>query len=228
MRGRALAGRAAGLGLLLAVVLAGCPRCGADAADPKKAGTTGPLLSVDGTRLTYDGRPLPLPGPLDDWTAVLGTPRFVQRMDDTYVWDAHGLSVGCPHGTRLVTDLEVALQPQSRSGEVFEHWPRTPFPGRLVVDGAWVHPGARISDINAHTRGPGFSEGYLPHIFSYTLPFPGRKDGSIGFRIDLGRDRRPNDFSMSLDITSSNALADAGTPDAGSTRDAGSTTDAGR
>ncbi|QRK04887.1 hypothetical protein JQX13_32310 [Archangium violaceum] len=203
--------------LLLMAGLAGCSRGGSSTGDAGAA-PSGPTLSVKGATLHYNGQPLPLPGSLETWKAVLGEPsRMVERSNDAYIWDDLGLYAGTAPGGREVEFLEVVLNPREPGTEAFEHLPRTLFRGRLLVDGAWVHGGASVQDINRDKRGTPFSCGYLSSIYSYDLDARPRPEQGLErsyyIRIDFNNARLPRDFSISYVMDEPSP--DGGTPDGG-------------
>ncbi|QRK04885.1 hypothetical protein JQX13_32300 [Archangium violaceum] len=203
--------------LLLMAGILGCSRGGSRAED---AGTapSGPTLTIEGATLSYNGQPLPLPGSLETWKAVLGEPsRMVERAKNTYVWDDLGLYAGTLPGRQLILNLVVILNPREPGAKVFKHLPRTTFQGRLLVDGAWVHGGSTIEEINRDKRGTSFSRGYLPRIYHYffdTRPNPEQySDRYYYIRIDFNSARRPEDFSIAYVLY--DPPPDGGTPDGG-------------
>ena len=203
--------------LLLLAGLLGCSRGGSSAEDAGAA-PSGPTLTIEGATLRYNGQLLPLPGSLETWKAVLGEPsRMVERAKDTYVWDELGLYAGTLPGRQLIQNLVIVLNPREPGAEVFKHLPRTTFRGRLLVDGAWVHGGATIQDINRDKRGTSFSRGYLPRIYHYdfdTRPHPEQySDRYYYIRIDLNSALRPEDFSIAYVLY--DPPPDGGTPDGG-------------
>jgi hypothetical protein len=159
-----------GLGMLL-VLLVGCKRASRTSNAPPPHPTQD--IVVDGTIIIYNGQRLELGAPLSAWIPVLGPPSRDEH--ETLTWDDHGVFCNLPWpapkvdggaGSRPVKALTVVFgaSPFTANGHPIDYWPRHPFRGRLVVDGAWVHRGTTPDEINEHKKGPSFREGYVPSV----------------------------------------------------------------
>jgi hypothetical protein len=70
-------------------------------------------------------------------------------------------------------------------------WPHHTFPGRLMVDGAQIHAGSTVPEINRNKQGPAFRRGHLDTIFDCDLP------GRFSLGLEYGYDFTLSSFSMS-------------------------------
>jgi len=153
-------------------------------------------LRMEGAVIQYNGRPLPLPGSLAAWEAVLGPPsRRVEVADEVYVWDELGLHAFAREAGTPLRGVFVLLKLRTNPDRSPPpYWPRTPFKGHLCVDGSEVTPTTSLAEVNQNKRGQKFSKGYLDTIYSYDLPAP----VALYVRLDLTEDRKLESFSMSL------------------------------
>jgi hypothetical protein len=166
------------LGLLL---LAGCARLGCGAAQaPRPAprivcppGSPTPTLLIDGARVTYNGQPLPVPGTLAEWEAVLGKD-WVRVYPHSWVkWPKLGIAAspvwkddGCfDHLSIAVSayDPYIAPNPSDPQDEVPEWWPSQPFAGCLGLDGARLQPSTGWKDVNAQKAGAQLEPGSVSY-----------------------------------------------------------------
>jgi hypothetical protein len=153
-------------------------------------------LRITGASIQYNGHALSLPGSLKTWEQVLGTSsRKVEAADDVFVWDQLGIHAFARAPGNALRGFFVLLNPRTTPDRPAPtYWPRSPFKGRLCVDGSDITPSSRLEDVNRSKQGQKFSKGYLETIYSYDLlaPVP------VYVRLDLSEDGRVESFSMSL------------------------------
>jgi hypothetical protein len=152
------------------------------------------VFTVEGATVRYNGKVLAWDEGIDRWQQVLG-PRSRLVEEGISVWDELGVFVyhQQPGNTRP-TSFEVLLGRTLHTNltdSLPEHWPRRTFTGRLVVDGAVVHKGSTVAQLNREKKGPDFSRGYLDGIYSYYL------GEDYYLRLDYGHDGGLTSFSIS-------------------------------
>ncbi|WNG53888.1 hypothetical protein F0U59_03100 [Archangium gephyra] len=152
-------------------------------------------LLISGTSIQYNGRVLPLPGPLEEWTQILGPhSRKVEVADDVYVWDRLGIYSTALTSSTVLRSIAVQLNPPDRGPlEAPQYLPSSTFQGRLCVDGSEITSHSRIEEVNRNKRGQLFARGYLDTIYSYDIASSPTR---VYVRIDLTDNERPESFYM--------------------------------
>ncbi|WP_242394557.1 DUF7738 domain-containing protein [Anaeromyxobacter oryzisoli] len=152
------------------------------------------VITVDGTTVRYNGQLLDWNGTVKDWEKVLGPATRVVRAIS--VWDDLGVFLYHDDVKPTPAAFEVLLG-RTRHSQATEgapdFWPREPFRGRLVVDGALIHGRSTIREIDRQKKGAQFQRSYLPTIYDYDL------DGFY-IRLDFGHDGTLTSFSISPSI----------------------------
>ena len=97
------------------------------------------------------------------WNAVLGKhSRQAGVVDDAYVWDQLGIYAARDRNPEILQGVFVLLNPRTNPERPSpDYWPRTPFKGRLCVDGSVITSSTRLDEVNRDKRAPYFSRGYL-------------------------------------------------------------------
>ena len=173
--------------LLLSTALLSCSREKPKTAVPPCA------LVVQGTRIQCGGRPLPLPGSLSEWERVLGPPsRRLETSPTVHVWDELGLFVGTGLLSPQLKRFVVSWKPRG-GGETPESWPRSPFTGRLLVDGAEISSTSRLAEVNRDKKGAPFARGPVGHVSSYIL---NETPGGVYVGLHFSKDETPELFEI--------------------------------
>lgn len=154
------------------------------------------VITVEGTTVRYNGRPFAWNKPPDEWQEVLG-PRS-RKHEGISVWDDLGVYLYDNDYLYRTKDYQVAelsiLLGRKRHAKSTDsepdHWPKKTFNGRLMVDGALIHKGSTVNQINSEKKGVFFERGYLRSIYSYSL-------NGFTIRLDFGHDGTLTAFSIS-------------------------------
>ncbi|WP_242395897.1 DUF7738 domain-containing protein [Anaeromyxobacter oryzisoli] len=152
------------------------------------------VITVDGTTVRYNGRLLDWSADAKRWEEVLGpASRDVRNIS---VWDDLGVVIYHNDGKARPSEVLVLLgrTPHSPITDAEpDFWPRNTFRGRLVVDGALIHSGSSIREIDRAKKGTPFRRGYLATIYDYYVD-----DYLVG--LDFGHDGTLTSFSIGPSI----------------------------
>ncbi|WP_242395898.1 DUF7738 domain-containing protein [Anaeromyxobacter oryzisoli] len=173
--------------LLLSLALTACT----EPSRPVPALDERHVITVDGTTVRYNGRLLDWNADAKRWEEVLGPAS--REWNGISIWDDLGVLVYHNEGKPKPVALRVALgrTPHSTiTDEAPEFWPRKTFRGRLLVDGALIHSGSQIREIQRDKKGIPFRRSYLPTIYDYYVD-------DFEVRLDFGHDRTLTSFSIS-------------------------------
>lgn len=154
------------------------------------------VITVEGTTVRYNGRVIPWNTPPEQWQEVFG-PRS-RKVRGISVWDELGVYLYDNDSSHPAKDYPVSsltilfgrTQKSKLTRTEPDFWPKKTFRGRLMVDGALIHSGSNVNQINSEKKDPPFMPGYSRGIYSYD---------SSGFyiRLDFGYDRTLTEFSIS-------------------------------
>ncbi|NUQ73066.1 MAG: hypothetical protein HUU21_05880 [Polyangiaceae bacterium] len=145
------------LWVLGALALSGCDLFKEEELPPTPPPHPSLDIVIKGRTVSLNGRPVADRLSLDEWTAAFGPPsRTVEHRYDINttaimrIWDDAGLVVYGPSGGQV----SIAFEPssnyfycESMDRKKIDCAPSRAFSGRLVVDGAWVHAGAMLSQM---------------------------------------------------------------------------------
>ncbi|MBN1209338.1 MAG: hypothetical protein JXB05_31090 [Myxococcaceae bacterium] len=150
---------------------------------PLPAPDTRQVITVEGSTVRYNGRPLVWEAQPERWQEALG-PRS-RNVRDISVWDELGVFLyhNRPMDSRpssFVVLLGRTMHSPLTDSEP-DFWPRQTFSGRLVVDGALIHKGSTLQQINRDKKGAAFKRDYLDGVYSY-------ETNGVELRLDFGHD----------------------------------------
>lgn len=121
--------------------------------DPKPV--TGKLtVGITGDSVVLNGKAFALPFDQKDLIAILGKPTRETRLTSTLLtWDELGVVAFVKPGGTKVVAVSIALDRDTLS-----FWPKKPFVGAVMVDGAEVTAAATVEGINKAKKGRPFDK----------------------------------------------------------------------
>lgn len=116
----------------------------------EKALKAAPAITVNGSEIRINGKPVRLGDTFDAWKRALGgTPTCYKESIVTCVWHSHGLSLGSDHidkdRVKFVL-LDMAFEP-AKPGERAPSWPRLPFRRAIELDGIPIKATTTFRDL---------------------------------------------------------------------------------
>ena len=163
------------------LLLVGCAPLGcgeAEAPPPPRVacppGSPSPALLIDGARVTYNGQPLPLPGTVEEWEAVLGPDWDRSSASNWVIWRNLGIAAieGDSKDPQCLTSIHIAVSDdaphvdhKSRVLQVDPHgwFAAQPFAGCVGLDGARLTASIGWKEFNAQKAGAQFQ----PHPIGF-------------------------------------------------------------
>jgi hypothetical protein len=125
------------------------------------------VITIEGSRVSYNGHELRWDVDVDEWQKVLGARS--RRRNHIYIWDELGITVSVDHDT-TPEDLQIQFGRKPHSPHTTEepaHWPQRTFTGRLTVDGALIHSKSIVPEVNRDKKQSPFVPDYIPTKFRY-------------------------------------------------------------
>lgn len=183
--------------LLLAAVVLVTASCTEKPRPPPPDLDESHVLSIEGTTLRYNGRVIPWDKPPEAWQELLG-PRSRVHGRGISVWDDLGVFLYDNDYKDRTEEYQVACfsvllgrtrYATARKSE-YAFWPKKTFNGRLMVDGALIHKGSTLDEINRTKKGTPFRLGWRHNLYFYDL-------NGFYIRLDFGHDGTLTEFSIS-------------------------------
>jgi hypothetical protein len=151
-------------------------------------------IIINGSKIAYKGKSLPLGGPLKEWTSVLGN--YSREFQDAgrYVWDDIGVMVMDDRFRKDVKNSVISVSIAFNKCEELNYYPKNLYSSNVIIDGAEFNINTPIHKRNFKKREPFFYEGYMPGIYTYRL------DDHTYVRLDLNPDKKIRELSLSVGI----------------------------